>query len=149
MTATQVPTVRFGELLGIAARHSSVTFDRILAEASTPFEEWVIFTLLTRMGGVAPRADFVSDIAKRIKSGEQPVAETIDRMIGKQLLSTHDANGTALVELTPAGAEFYRALGAKVDEISAFELSTSSPEDIAAARRVLKQFSEQAEKLNS
>ncbi|MGH2550016.1 MAG: hypothetical protein ACRDHN_11525 [Thermomicrobiales bacterium] len=148
MTATQVPTVRFGELLGVAARHSASTFERILTDADTPFVEWVAFTYLTRLGGVNPRADLISDIAARTQNDPEMVAAGIERLIGKQMLGTMNANGTTLVELTAEGAEFYRVLGVRVDEISAFELSTSSPEDIEAARRVLKQFSEQAEMLN-
>jgi DNA-binding MarR family transcriptional regulator len=148
MTATQAPAVRFGELLGVAARHSSTTFERILADADTPFVEWVAFTYLTRLGGVHPKAELIADIAARTQNAPELVAAGIERLVGKQMLTTVDANGTTLVELTPEGAEFYRALGAKVDEISTFELSTSSPEDVAAARRVLKQFSEQAELLS-
>jgi DNA-binding MarR family transcriptional regulator len=148
MTATQTPTVRFGELLGVAARHSSTTFERILADADTPFVEWVAFTYLTRLGGVSPKGDLIADIATRIQQDTDVVSAAIERLIGRRMLGTVDANGTTLVELTAEGAEFYRALGAKVDEFSAFELSTSSPEDIAAARRVLRQFSEQAELLS-
>lgn len=148
MTAVQAPTVRFGELLGVAARHSASTFDRILADADTPFVEWVAFTYLTRLGGVSPKGDLIADIATRIQQDTDVVSAGIERLIGKQMLGTVDANGTTLVELTAEGVEFYRALGAKVDEISAFELSTSSAEDIEAARRVLAQFSAQAEKLN-
>ncbi|CAN5356586.1 hypothetical protein BH09CHL1_BH09CHL1_13610 [soil metagenome] len=147
MTAIQAPTVRFGELLGVAARHSSTTFDRILADADTPFVEWAAFTYLTRLGGVSPKGDLIADVATRIQQDTDVVSAGIERLIDKQMLGTVDANGTMLVELTAEGAEFYRALGAKVDEISAFELSTSSAEDIAAARRVLMQFSAQAELL--
>lgn len=147
MTATQTPTVRFGELLGTAARHSSATFDQVLKDAETPFQEWVAMTLLTRLGGISPKDDLANDIAGRIGSDAAPITGFLDRMLEKRLLAESDANGNILVELTAEGVEFYTMLGARVDEISAFGLSTSSPEDIEAARRVLTQFTEQAKAL--
>jgi DNA-binding MarR family transcriptional regulator len=147
MTATQAPTVRFGELLATAQRVSAVTFNRLLNEAETPFEEWVAMTLLTRMGGIAPKADLAADIAGRIGAETTAIVAVLDRMTGKHLLSERDTNGNTLVELSEEGVEFYRLVSARVDELSAFELSTSSPEDIATARRVLNQFIEQAEAL--
>lgn len=142
MTATQAPTVRFGELLGTAARFSSATFDQLLKDAETPFEEWVAMTLLTRMGGISPKGDLAADIANRIGSDATSITTFLNQMVEKRLLAETDANGNTLVELTAEGTEFFAMLGARVDE-----LSTSTPEDIEAARRVLIQFVEQAKVL--
>jgi DNA-binding MarR family transcriptional regulator len=147
MTATQAPAIRFGELLGTARRYAAATFDQLLKDAETPFEEWIAMTLLTRMGGVSPKTDLASDIADRIDSDVNAITDILNQMIGKNLLREIDADGATLVELTAEGTELYRALGAQVDEIGAFELSTSTPEDIEAARRVLSQFIEQAKVL--
>jgi DNA-binding MarR family transcriptional regulator len=144
MTVTQAPTVRFGELLASAQRVSAVTFNQLLKDAETPFEEWVAMTLLSRMGGSAPKVDLAADIADRIGTDQAAITAVLDRMVDKRLLAGHDANGSLLVEFTAEGAEFYRLLGERVDELSAFELSTSTSEDIAAARLVLDRFIEQA-----
>ena len=144
MTATQAPTVRFGELLGTARRYAAASFDQLLKDAETPFEEWIAMTLLTRMDGVSPKTDLASDIADRIDSDVNAITGILDHMIGKNLLREVDADGATLVELTADGTELYRVLGAQVDEIGAFGLSTSTPEDIEATRRVLSQFIEQA-----
>lgn len=149
MAVSSAPIVRFGELLGAASRESSAAFNRLLENAGMPFDEWVVYVVLERNGGVMPLDDLVSDVAGRTRIEREEVASRVDALLGQGLLASTNAGGASLVEFAAEGTRIYRALAEQVDRFGTESLSTSTPEEIDIARRVLAKYAEQAALINN
>lgn len=149
MAVSSAPIVRFGELLGAASRESSAAFNRLLESAGMPFEEWVVYVVLERHGGVMPLDDLVGDVAGRTRVERAEVASRVDALLGQGLLVAANAGGVPLVEFAPEGARIYQALAEQVDNFGTESLSTSTPEEIETARRVLTKYAERARLINN
>ena len=114
MTDTTYPPL-FGQQLGAAAAASRAAIEAYLAGEGTPFLHWAVLHSLSTGGGAPLDDDAVADLA-----AAGLVAPT----------------GGA-VDLTPAGADRYRALRSGVEALSASLLAGVPADDLATTRGVL------------
>jgi hypothetical protein len=113
---------------------------RLLAGTGRSEAQWVTLAVAVTSGGSIERRAFVSRIAGALKISEAEAQARIDELAAEHLFDIDDA----AVTVTDAGKQLQgRILGA-VGEITGRLWGDLSPEDLAAAGRVLTTVLERA-----
>lgn len=138
MTDTQTPPIGFGRALGETARAARTLHLKVLAEAGTDFESWVVFTLLTENAPAMPKEALVVDLTRRLETDRSAVGGVLDRMAAAGHVATSTEDGAELIALTEAGAIYLAGVRDAVDQVTEKLTGDINPKDMATTIRVLR-----------
>src|SRR5262245_3752500 len=110
MTMTEAPTLN-GQVLGQAERATRALLDEVLAETSTPFEQWVALLLLSTTEPQT-RDSFERDLADRLRAPASDI-----RLLVEQLCERGLVDGDAPLTLSDRGVELYETISRDVAEL--------------------------------
>ena len=137
-------TPTFGTpLIGQTEKALNSILDRELAGTNLTEPQWVTLTIAVMSGDSVERDAFVSRVAASLKIGDAQAGARVDELEAAGLLEAPDVDGAHL-RVTDAGSQVHRRIRGEVVEITERMWGDLSPEDLAAAARVLTTVLERA-----
>lgn len=147
MTDTQVPPPPFGQTVGEAQTALKAVLDRVLDEAGTTFDSWVVLNTLATQGPAIAGDELRPNLAQALQTDAGAISDLLERLRSSGLVRLTAAGGSregALVELTEEGQVLHRSLRQSVGGASAKLLAGLGPSDLETTIRVLREVTERA-----
>jgi DNA-binding MarR family transcriptional regulator len=137
-------TRTFGRVLGETASGARKLHLKLLAEAGTDFDSWVVFTLLAENQPAMPQDVLVADLAERLETDRRAVEGLVDRLVAAGHISVRDGGRTPLVEVTDSGEEFIREVRSTVNQVTQQLIGDLDPENVGTTLAVLRTVGDRA-----
>ncbi|MFF9275732.1 MarR family transcriptional regulator [Streptomyces griseosporeus] len=128
--------------LALAHYAARAVLESVLSRHGVTFPQNAALRLAALADGPVAREEIADGVAGSLKIGAAEAHRVVDELLAGPFLA---ADGPSAVRLTAAGREVYDAYSAETREISARIWAGVSPEDRAAAGRVLAHVTERAE----
>ena len=139
MTSTPAPQATLnGQVIGQAERSTRAVLDRLLAEARTPFHQWVALNVIGTQGAQTA-ASLVEQLATGLLIDHSAAHAAVDLARADGLIEGSDP-----VALTADGRARFEAITAGIAGITSRLYADLPHEDLVVARRVLETLTERA-----
>ena len=143
--AERFPYANIGFQVGRAARETRALLDARLAEAGTTFATWSVLAMLEAGGPLVQR-----DLARSLHVEGPTVVRRIDQLEASGLVRRTPVatdRRSVTIELTAEGRALHGRLRATVEGCEKELEAGVDPDDLAVARRVLRELAERASEL--
>ncbi|MGV9277361.1 MarR family winged helix-turn-helix transcriptional regulator [Streptomyces griseosporeus] len=128
--------------LGLAHYAARAVLESVLSRYDLTFAQNTALRFAALADGPVTRDEIADGVTGSIRTGTAEAHRLVDELLAGGFLA---ADGPSRIRLTASGREVYDAYSAEVQEISARIWAGLSPEDRAAAGRVLAHVTERAE----